>query len=123
MIERALAAKTPFGWVAADSVYGVGNLETTLRQAGKGYVLGVSSDHRVNSWGKARPIAGTVGSVAQGLSPSDWVRLSAGEGTKGARFYDWAYPYHRVVNMETSASGHRAASASQIKIATAMLGA
>jgi hypothetical protein len=34
MIERALAAKTPFGWVAADSVYGVGSLETTLRQAG-----------------------------------------------------------------------------------------
>jgi hypothetical protein len=62
MIERALAAKTPFGWVAADSVYGVGNLETTLRQAGKGYVLGISSDHRVNSWGKARPIAGTAGS-------------------------------------------------------------
>jgi SRSO17 transposase len=91
MIERALAAKAPFGWVAADSVYGVGSLETTLRRAGKGYVLGVSSDHGVNSWGKARPIAGGAGAVAQGLSPSDWVRLSAGEGTKGARLYDWAY--------------------------------
>jgi len=91
MIERALAAKTPFGWVAADSVYGVGSLETTLRQAGKGYVLGVSSDHRVHSWGKARPIAGTAGAVAQDLLPSDWMRLSAGEGTKGARLYDWVY--------------------------------
>ncbi|WP_460427165.1 IS701 family transposase, partial [Azotobacter armeniacus] len=28
MIERALAANTPFAWVAADSVYGVGHLET-----------------------------------------------------------------------------------------------
>jgi SRSO17 transposase len=37
MIERALAAKVPFGWVAADSVYGVGSLETTLRRAGTGY--------------------------------------------------------------------------------------
>ena len=62
-----------------------------LRRAGKGYVLGVSSDHRVRSCGKARPIAGAAGAVAQGLSPSDWLRLSAGEGTKGARLYDWAY--------------------------------
>ena len=91
MIERALAAKAPFGWVAADSVYGVGSLETTLRRAGKGYVLGVSSNHSVHSWGKARQVAGTAGVVAQGLSPSDWLRLSAGEGTKGARLYDWAY--------------------------------
>jgi SRSO17 transposase len=91
MIERALAAQVPFGWVAADSVYGVGGLETKLRRAGKGYVLGVSSDHRVNSWGKDRRVAGAAGAVAQGLSPSDWVRLSAGEGTKGARLHDWAY--------------------------------
>jgi SRSO17 transposase len=91
MIERALSAQVPFAWVAADSVYGVGAIETVLRRAGKGYVLGVSSDHRVHSWGKARIIAGSAGAVAQGLSPSDWVRLSAGEGTKGARLYDWAY--------------------------------
>jgi SRSO17 transposase len=91
MIERAWAAQVPFGWVAADSVYGVGAIETTLRRAGKGYVLGVNSDHRIHSWGKARPVAGTAATVAQGLSPSDWLRLSAGEGTKGARLHDWAY--------------------------------
>src|SRR6266478_5798945 len=43
MIERALAAGVPFRWVAADSVYGVGDIERDLRQAGKGYVLGVNS--------------------------------------------------------------------------------
>ena len=48
--------KVPFGWVAADSVYGVGAVEMALRRAGKGYVLGVSSDHSVNSWGKAGPL-------------------------------------------------------------------
>ena len=37
MIERALAAGAPFAWVAADSVYGVGDIERTLRRAGKGY--------------------------------------------------------------------------------------
>src|SRR5207344_3035746 len=36
MIERAIAAGVPFAWVAADSVYGVGEIETALRRAGKG---------------------------------------------------------------------------------------
>jgi SRSO17 transposase len=31
MIERAIAAETPFAWVAADSVYGVGEIEKALR--------------------------------------------------------------------------------------------
>ena len=91
MIERALAAQAPFAWVAADTVYGVGALETALRRAGKGYVLGINSDHRVRSWGKPRVIAGSAEAVAQSLAPSDWRRLSAGEGTKGARLHDWAY--------------------------------
>ena len=91
MIERAIAAAAPFAWVAADSVYGVGAVEGVLRRAGKGYVLGVASNHSVTSWGKAKPIAGTAESVAQGLAPSDWKRLSAGDGAKGPRLYDWAY--------------------------------
>ena len=36
MIERAIAAEVPFTWVAADSVYGVGDVEQALRRAGKG---------------------------------------------------------------------------------------
>src|SRR6478735_5496052 len=36
MIERALAAGVPFRWVAADSVYGVGDIERDLRQAATG---------------------------------------------------------------------------------------
>ena len=53
MIERAIAADTPFAWVAADSVYGVGEIEKALRRAGKGYVLGVRGNHHFGSWGKA----------------------------------------------------------------------
>src|SRR6202162_1406763 len=41
MIARAIAAKVPFSFVAADSVYGTGEIETLLRKACKGYVLGV----------------------------------------------------------------------------------
>jgi SRSO17 transposase len=91
MIERAIAAAAPFAWVAADSVYGVGAVEGVLRRASKGYVLGVASNHSFTSWGKTKPIAGTAESIAQGLAPSDWKRLSAGDGAKGPRFYDWAY--------------------------------
>ena len=91
MIERAIVAAVPFAWVAADSVYGVAGVERALRRAGKGYVLGVASNHSVTSWDKPKPIAGTAQSVAQGLAPSDWKRLSAGDGAKGSRLYDWAY--------------------------------
>ena len=44
MIDRAIAAQVPFSFVAADSVYGTGEIETLLREAGKGYVLGVASN-------------------------------------------------------------------------------
>src|SRR4051794_229965 len=91
MIERAIAAGVPFAWVAADSVYGVGEIETALRQAGKGYVLGVSGSHPFSSWGGEPPVAGTAEEIAQALPASAWARLSAGEGTKGARLHDWAY--------------------------------
>ena len=45
MIERALAAGVPFRWVAADSVYGVGDIERNLRQAGKGYAYDAEHKH------------------------------------------------------------------------------
>jgi SRSO17 transposase len=90
MIERALEAGVPFAWVAADSIYGVGEVEKVLRRAGKGYVLGVTGTHQFWSWGKA-PIAGTAEEIAQSLPATAWARLSAGDGTKGPRLYDWAY--------------------------------
>jgi len=91
MIERAVAADVPFGWVAADSVYGIGAVEMALRRAGKGYVLGVSAAHQFGSWGRKPAVAGTAEQIAQALPPTAWQRLSAGEGSKGARLYDWAY--------------------------------
>jgi SRSO17 transposase len=36
-------------------------------------------------------VAGTAEAIAHGLDAAAWRRLSAGEGTKGARLYDWAY--------------------------------
>jgi len=91
MIWRALAADVPFTWVAADAVYGVGDVEQALRRACKGYVLGVKSDHHFVSWVGKPPVAGTAAEIARDLKPEAWQRLSAGEGTKGARLHDWAY--------------------------------
>src|SRR5437773_8511037 len=92
MIARAIAASVPFEWVAGDTVYGVGDIEQQLRQAGKGYVLGVSSAHVFHSWGKRRSVAGTAADIARTRRSSDWKRLSAGDGTKGPRRQDWCYP-------------------------------
>ena len=91
MIARAIAAGVPFAFVAADTVYGVSDIEMALRRAGKGYVLGVKSDHAFNSWIGKPPVAGTAEAIADGLAAAAWTRLSAGEGAKGARQYDWAY--------------------------------
>ena len=91
MIERAIAADVPFAWVAADTVYGVGEIEMALRRAGRGYVLGVTGAHDFNSWVGKPEVAGTAAEIAAELPPSAWHRLSAGEGTKGPRLHDWAY--------------------------------
>ena len=91
MIEGAIAADVPFGWVAADTVYGTGEVELALRRSGKGSVLGVSATQPFNAWIGKPEVAGTAEAIARGLEPSAWVRLSAGDGTKGPRLYDWAY--------------------------------
>lgn len=91
MIAQAIGAKVPFSFVAVDSVYGTGDIEAMLRNAGKGYVLGIASNHQIRSWGKAQVLVDTAGNVAQSLPGKAWRRLSAGDGTKGPRLYDWAY--------------------------------
>ncbi len=81
----------PFTWVTADSVYGVGEVEGALRRAGKGSVLGVTANHAFWSWGQQEAVSGTAEAIATALPASAYRRLSAGEGRKGPRLYDWAY--------------------------------
>src|SRR4051812_43068224 len=89
MLERALGAGVPCSWVTGDSVYGA---DRALRRriearGGLGYVLAVTSGQRL---GGRR-----VDAWAAGLPPEAWHRLSAGEGAKGPRLYDWAYTPYR----------------------------
>jgi len=109
MIERAIAAAAPFSWIAADSIYGVAGVERALRRAGKGYVLGVASNHSVNSWGKAKPVAGTAESVAQGLAPSRtgnaYRRATAPRGRASTTGLMWNWPISMPASMRKAALG------------------
>ena len=77
--------------VAADSVYGVGELEMELRRGGKGYVLGVHANHGFRSWSAEISVTGEAQEIAKALPADIWQSLSAGHGIKGERLYDWAY--------------------------------
>src|SRR3954466_11513995 len=70
MVESAIAAGVPFAWVAADSVYGGGEIGMALRRAGKGYVLGVNSTQAFNSWIGKPEIAGNDEEIAKDLEPT-----------------------------------------------------
>jgi SRSO17 transposase len=87
MLERALDAGVPCAWITGDSVYGADHaLRRRIEERGRGYALAVTSGQRL---GFAR-----VDAWAAKLPPEGWHRLSAGEGAKGPRLYDWAYmPY------------------------------
>jgi SRSO17 transposase len=90
MIEDALDGGVAAGWVAGDEVYGNDPvLRARLQARGLGYVLAVSCDHRVPiDGGKVRVRADQL---TDGLPASAWQPMSAGAGSKGPRFYDWAW--------------------------------
>lgn len=84
MIRRAIEADVPFAWIAADSVYGVGEIEMALRRAGKGYVLGVGANSQFTSWVGKPEVCGTAVEIAGGLEPSAWRRLSAATASRAS---------------------------------------
>ena len=87
MLERARATGVPFAWITGDSVYGaVYALRQWAERHRCGYVLTVTSAQRLG----LRPMTDWI----EGLGEADWQRLSAGDGAKGPRLYDWAFrPY------------------------------
>lgn len=87
MISRVLDAGVRAGWVTGDEVYGQDpKLRSDLIERGIGYVLAVSRDHRVPTGiGKRRAVE-----IAVRLPKTAWQPLSAGNGAKGERIYDWA---------------------------------
>jgi SRSO17 transposase len=87
MLERAFAAGIPADWVVGDTVYGYDELRMFLEEQKKNYVVAVPETHTVWVQGRQQP----VGLLAALLPPEAWVVLSAGEGSKGPRLYEWAW--------------------------------
>jgi SRSO17 transposase len=88
MLQRAFAAGVPAAWVVGDTVYGTDRgLRPWLEAERHAYVLAVPKTHRI--WLGERQ---ATAQAAVGRLPAHaWGRRSAGEGSQGPRWYDWAW--------------------------------
>jgi SRSO17 transposase len=86
LLARAFAAGAPARWVVGDTVYSGDELRRWLEAQGRSYVLAVPSNHGI--WTRAHQV--TVEQLVGHLPAAAWVRLSAGDGSQGPRWYDWA---------------------------------
>jgi SRSO17 transposase len=89
MLQRALDAGVPAGWVTADEVYGGSPaLRGWLEARQLPYVLAVKSTEPLPpACGPGAPTAAAW--LAGRVPPACWLRLSAGQGAKGRRWYAW----------------------------------
>jgi SRSO17 transposase len=89
MIERALDARVPAGWVTADEVYGADpGLARCLEVRGVGYVLAIAGNRRLPM--DAATVR-TAAQIAVDLPRQAWQVRSAGAGARGPRRYAWAW--------------------------------
>jgi SRSO17 transposase len=106
MLERALDAGVPCGWVTGDEVYGGDrHLRLWLESRGQSFVLAVAKNEPL--WWQG-PDYVRADRIAEALPARAWRRLSAGAGAKGERLYDWALtPLWRLeITTEERRFGH-----------------
>jgi SRSO17 transposase len=96
MLGRALDAGVKVAWVVADSVYGDSRrLGMFLEEREQPYVLALSGKAHVWAGFYQHRVSTLLESLRQGDSAlveeaaGGWRRLSAGDGSKGPRLYDW----------------------------------
>jgi len=91
MLDRALAAKVPCKWVTADEIYGGDrNLRRWLEAQEQAFVLAVTSNEPLWSDIGRGVRQERVSAMVASVTGAEWQRLSAGDGAKGPRLYDWA---------------------------------
>jgi SRSO17 transposase len=86
MLARAFAAGVPAQWITGDSVYGNDRrLRMWLEVQPQAYVLAVSGQEYVWLGWRQRQVK----TILATLPEEGWMRCSAGDGTKGPRWYNW----------------------------------
>ena len=89
MLERALDAGVPAQWVTGDEVYGGDRrLRLWLEERQMPHVLAVKRTEPLWTRTTWRQVAAQT--LAAEVPAEEWQRLSAGEGAKGPRLYEWA---------------------------------
>ena len=92
MIKQATAAGVSYQWVTGDCAYGdYRTIRLWLEGQRKGYVLCVSGKEYFQEEGQRV----SVSSVLEKLDVRGWFSASCGDGSRGARVYDW-----QVVELE-----------------------
>lgn len=88
MLERVFKAKVPASWVTADEVYGSDRrLRVWLEQQDIAHVLAIKTNEPL--WIEGGFAQLEAATLAAQVPAEEWVRLSAGDGAKGPRIYDW----------------------------------
>ena len=90
LLARALAAAVPAAWVTGDEVYGgARRLRLWLEARQQPFVLAVKRSELLWVLTERGPLERPAADIAATMAPADWTRLSAGDGAKGPRWYDW----------------------------------
>jgi SRSO17 transposase len=88
MLQRAFDAGITAAWVTGDSVYGDNrSLRLWLEENHRAHVMAVSGKEYVWRAGQQH----LVKTLLATLEAEGWCRLSAGDGAKGPRWYDWRW--------------------------------
>jgi SRSO17 transposase len=91
MLERALDAGVPASWVTGDEVYGGDRrLRVGLEERDVPHVLAVKRTEPLVATTARGPAQVAAEDLVAALPAEAWHRLSAGDGAKGPRYYDWA---------------------------------
>lgn len=86
MLQHAFDQGVPAAWVTGDSVYGDNrSLRLWLEEHHHAHVLAVSGKAYVWRAGRQQQVK----TILAALEAEGWCRLSAGDGAKGPRWYDW----------------------------------
>ena len=90
MLGRALESGVPLAWFTGDEVYGNDrNLRLWLEREEISHVMAIKSNEKLWAWTEKGPLQVRADRLASQVEESEWIRRSAGDGTKGPRIYDW----------------------------------